>query len=54
MPPLGEGTPAADAADGSSLSRCDLLVESGDNALDFVVTTPTPGAAIAPDEALCR
>jgi hypothetical protein len=54
VPPLGEGTPAPDAADGSSLSRCDLLVESGDNASDFVVTTPTPGAAIAPDEALCR
>lgn len=54
VPPLGEGTPASDAADGSSLSRCDLLLESGDNASDFVVTTPTPGAAIAPDEALCR
>ena len=54
VPPLGEGAPAPDAADGSSLSRCNLLVESGDNALDFVVTTPTPGTAIAPDEALCR
>jgi hypothetical protein len=53
-PPLGEGTPAPDAADGSSLSRCNLLVESGDNASDFVVTTPTPGMAILPDEALCR
>lgn len=53
-PPLGEGSPAPDAADGSSLSRCDLLLESGDNASDFVVTTPTPGTAIAPDEALCR
>ena len=53
-PPLGEGTPAPDAADGSSLSRCDLLVESGDNASDFVVTTPTPGALIAAEEALCR
>jgi hypothetical protein len=29
-------------------------VESGDNASDFVVTTPTPGMAILPDEALCR
>lgn len=54
VPPLGEGTPAPDAGDGSSLSRCDLLVESGDNASDFVVTTPSPGAAIAPEEALCR
>ena len=54
VPPLGEGSPAPDAADGSSLSRCDLLLESGDNASDFVVTTPTPGTAIAPDEALCR
>ena len=54
VPPLGEGRPAPDAADGSSLSRCDLLLESGDNASDFVVTTPTPGTAIAPDEALCR
>ncbi len=54
VPPLGEGSPAPDAADGSSLSRCDLLLESGDNASDFVVTTPTPGTAIAPAEALCR
>lgn len=53
LPPLGEGSPAPDAADGNSLSRCDLLLESGDNASDFVVTTPTPGTAIAPDEALC-
>lgn len=53
-PPLGEGAAAPDAPDGSSLSRCDLLAETGDNASDFVVTTPTPGAAILPDEALCR
>lgn len=53
-PPLGEGAAAPDAPDGSSLSRCDLLLETGDNASDFVVTTPTPGAAIAPEEALCR
>ncbi|MBT6149641.1 MAG: lamin tail domain-containing protein, partial [Gemmatimonadetes bacterium] len=44
----GEGMPAATTAAGQSLSRDDLGTDTGDNAADFTISTPTPGAAIVP------
>ncbi len=42
----GEGSPALDAPAGSSLARRFANVDTGDNALDFLVLdVPTPGAA---------
>ena len=42
----GEGTPAADAPAGSSLARVFANVDSGNNAVDFEISSlPTPGQA---------
>lgn len=41
----GEGSPAPDAAAGSSLARVFADVDTGDNASDFTVASPTPGSA---------
>ena len=41
----GEGTPAPDVPAGSSLARPFANVDTGDNATDFVESTPTPGVA---------
>jgi hypothetical protein len=42
----GEGAPAEDAAAGSSLARWFADVDTDDNALDFAVSTPSPGSAL--------
>ena len=42
--PLGEGTPAPDVLPGLSLHRDALATDTDDNAADFVVSVPTPGA----------
>lgn len=39
----GEGTPALLATPGTSLSRNRFASDSDDNAIDFMVSTPTPG-----------
>jgi hypothetical protein len=42
----GEGTPAADAPAGSSLARQFANLDTGDNAIDFQISSlPTPGQA---------
>lgn len=41
----GEGGPAPDAPADSSLARLFANVDTDDNAVDFVVATPTPGSA---------
>ncbi len=41
---MGEGSPAEDVSQGTSLSRCPDGTDGGDNASDFAATpTPTPG-----------
>lgn len=42
-PPLGEGTPAVDVEAGLALARRAGLLDTDDNATDFVVADPTPG-----------
>lgn len=43
----GEGVPAPDAPAGASLARAFANVDSGDNAVDFVVADPpTPGSGV--------
>jgi hypothetical protein len=41
----GEGMPAPDVSAGLSLARVFADVDSDDNASDFVISMPTPGAA---------
>jgi hypothetical protein len=44
----GEGSPAPDVASGWSLARVNPLLDSGDNAVDFLaLDTPTPGLVSA-------
>jgi hypothetical protein len=42
---IGEGMPAPDVSAGLSLARVFADVDSDDNASDFVISMPTPGAA---------